>query len=263
MREHGRAPDRPRAQRAGIVRRRRSKHAIPAVVNIYTSQGCAVQRHPADQRPAVPLLLRAAGLDARASASQTSLGSGVIVSARGLHPHQPPRGRGRRRHPGAARATAARHAPRWSAPTRRPTSRCCKIEPTNLPAITLGRLGQPAGRRRGAGDRQPLRRRPDGDHRASSAALGRTALGINTFENFIQTDAAINPGNSGGALVDAARQPGRHQHRHLLAAPAARMGIGFAIPTSLAQRRDGADHRARPRRRAAGSASRRRRSPRS
>ena len=35
------------------------------------------------------------------------------------------------------------------------------------------------------------------------SALGRTQLGINTFENFIQTDAAINPGNSGGALVDA------------------------------------------------------------
>ncbi|WP_442975501.1 S1C family serine protease, partial [Salmonella enterica] len=36
------------------------------------------------------------------------------------------------------------------------------------------------------------------------SALGRNQLGINTFENFIQTDAAINPGNSGGALVDAA-----------------------------------------------------------
>ncbi len=34
------------------------------------------------------------------------------------------------------------------------------------------------------------------------SALGRTHMGINTFENFIQTDAAINPGNSGGALVD-------------------------------------------------------------
>src|SRR5690606_20330007 len=35
------------------------------------------------------------------------------------------------------------------------------------------------------------------------SALGRTQLGINTFENYIQTDAAINPGNSGGALVDS------------------------------------------------------------
>jgi len=36
------------------------------------------------------------------------------------------------------------------------------------------------------------------------SALGRNHVGINTFENFIQTDAAINPGNSGGALVDTA-----------------------------------------------------------
>ena len=35
------------------------------------------------------------------------------------------------------------------------------------------------------------------------SALGRTSLGINRYEDFIQTDAAINPGNSGGALVDA------------------------------------------------------------
>jgi S1-C subfamily serine protease len=34
------------------------------------------------------------------------------------------------------------------------------------------------------------------------SALGRNGLGINTFEDFIQTDAAINPGNSGGALID-------------------------------------------------------------
>jgi serine protease DegQ len=49
------------------------------------------------------------------------------------------------------------------------------------------------------------------------SALGRSHLGINTFENFIQTDAAINPGNSGGALVDVQRPPGRHQHGHLFA----------------------------------------------
>jgi serine protease DegQ len=66
------------------------------------------------------------------------------------------------------------------------------------------------------------------------SALGRSHLGINTFENFIQTDAAINPGNSGGALVDAqgnlvgintaiySRTGGNH-------------GIGFAIPASSAR----------------------------
>ncbi len=66
------------------------------------------------------------------------------------------------------------------------------------------------------------------------SALGRSQLGINTFENFIQTDAAINPGNSGGALVDV--------NGHLVGINTAiysrsggSMGIGFAIPTSTAR----------------------------
>ncbi len=66
------------------------------------------------------------------------------------------------------------------------------------------------------------------------SALGRNQLGINTFENFIQTDAAINPGNSGGALVDV--------NGHLMGINTAiysrsggNMGIGFAIPVSTAQ----------------------------
>ncbi len=65
-------------------------------------------------------------------------------------------------------------------------------------------------------------------------ATGRSHLGINTFENFIQTDAAINPGNSGGALINAngelvgintaifSKSGGSH-------------GIGFAIPVKLAK----------------------------
>ncbi len=66
------------------------------------------------------------------------------------------------------------------------------------------------------------------------SALGRSQLGINTFENFIQTDAAINPGNSGGALVDV--------NGHLMGINTAiysrsggNMGIGFAIPVATAQ----------------------------
>ncbi|MFC5521248.1 S1C family serine protease [Polaromonas jejuensis] len=66
------------------------------------------------------------------------------------------------------------------------------------------------------------------------SALGRNQLGINTFENFIQTDAAINPGNSGGALVDV--------NGHLMGINTAiysrsggSMGIGFAIPVSTAK----------------------------
>ena len=66
------------------------------------------------------------------------------------------------------------------------------------------------------------------------SALGRNRLGINTFENFIQTDAAINPGNSGGALVDT--------NGNLLGINTAiysrsggSMGIGFAIPVNTAR----------------------------
>ena len=66
------------------------------------------------------------------------------------------------------------------------------------------------------------------------SALGRNRLGINTFENFIQTDAAINPGNSGGALVDA--------NGNLLGINTAiysrtggSLGIGFAIPVTTAK----------------------------
>ncbi len=66
------------------------------------------------------------------------------------------------------------------------------------------------------------------------SALGRNQLGLNTFENFIQTDAAINPGNSGGALVDVSG--------HLMGINTAifsrsggSMGIGFAIPVTTAQ----------------------------
>ncbi|MDP2752452.1 MAG: Do family serine endopeptidase [Rhodocyclaceae bacterium] len=64
------------------------------------------------------------------------------------------------------------------------------------------------------------------------SALGRTHLGINTFENFIQTDAAINPGNSGGALVDGyGRLIGINTA--IYSQSGGSMGIGFAIPVSL------------------------------
>jgi serine protease DegS len=66
------------------------------------------------------------------------------------------------------------------------------------------------------------------------SATGRDHLGINTYEDFIQTDAAINPGNSGGALINA--------HGELIGINSAiysrsggSLGIGFAIPVNLAK----------------------------
>lgn len=66
------------------------------------------------------------------------------------------------------------------------------------------------------------------------SALGRTRLGISTFENYIQTDAAINPGNSGGALVDASGDL-VGINTAIYSRSGGSLGIGFAIPVSLAR----------------------------
>ena len=66
------------------------------------------------------------------------------------------------------------------------------------------------------------------------SALGRNQLGINTFENFIQTDAAINPGNSGGALTDITGNL-MGINTAIYSRSGGSMGIGFAIPVSTAK----------------------------
>jgi serine protease DegQ len=66
------------------------------------------------------------------------------------------------------------------------------------------------------------------------SALGRNQLGINTFENFIQTDAAINPGNSGGALVDIQGNL-LGINTAIYSRSGGSMGIGFAIPIATAK----------------------------
>jgi len=66
------------------------------------------------------------------------------------------------------------------------------------------------------------------------SALGRNQLGINTFENFIQTDAAINPGNSGGALVGVQGNL-LGINTAIYSRSGGNLGIGFAIPVSTAK----------------------------
>lgn len=108
-----------------------------------------------------------------------------------------------------------------------------KIELDKLPAIVLGNSETLE-----IGDQVLAIGNPFGVGQTVTSgiisALGRSQLGINVFENFIQTDAAINPGNSGGALVDT--------QGHLLGINTAiysrsggSMGIGFAIPVSTAR----------------------------
>lgn len=65
------------------------------------------------------------------------------------------------------------------------------------------------------------------------SATGRNRVGLNTFENFIQTDAAINPGNSGGALINA-RGDLIGINTAIFSQSGGSQGIGFAIPVSLA-----------------------------
>lgn len=67
------------------------------------------------------------------------------------------------------------------------------------------------------------------------SATGRTGLGVNVFEDFIQTDAAINPGNSGGALVDATGEL-VGINTMIYSRSGGSMGIGFAIPNAIVQK---------------------------
>ena len=108
-----------------------------------------------------------------------------------------------------------------------------RIKLERLPVITLGNSDTAQ-----VGDRVLAIGNPFGVGQTVTSgivsALGRNQLGINTFENFIQTDAAINPGNSGGALVDV--------NGNLIGINTAiysrsggNMGIGFAIPVSTAR----------------------------
>jgi len=108
-----------------------------------------------------------------------------------------------------------------------------KVDLDNLTAITLGDSDKLE-----VGDAVLAVGNPFGVGKTVTSgivsALGRSQLGINTFENFIQTDAAINPGNSGGALVDVnGNLVGINTA--IYSRSGGSMGIGFAIPTSTAR----------------------------
>jgi serine protease DegQ len=108
-----------------------------------------------------------------------------------------------------------------------------KIEADNLPAITFA-----SSDKLNVGDVVLAIGNPFGVGQTVTqgiiSALGRNHLGINTFENFIQTDASINPGNSGGALVDTeGNLVGINSA--IYSRSGGSMGIGFAIPATLAR----------------------------
>jgi serine protease DegQ len=108
-----------------------------------------------------------------------------------------------------------------------------KIDLDQLPVVTLGRIESLQ-----VGDVVLAIGNPFNVGQTVTAgivsALGRSQLGLSTFENFIQTDAAINPGNSGGALVDAAGLL-VGINTAIYSRSGGSLGIGFAIPVDIAQ----------------------------
>lgn len=202
-----------------------AKKASPAVVSINTSK--AARRSPRSDDPWFRFFFGDQG-----DQPQIGLGSGVIVSTDGYiltnnHVVE-----------GADEIDVtlidSRHARGKVIGTDPDTDLAVlKIELDKLPVVVLGNSDNLQ-----VGDQVLAIGNPFGVGQTVTSgivsALGRNQLGINTFENFIQTDAAINPGNSGGALIDV---NGNLQgiNTAIYSRSGGSMGIGFAIPVSSAK----------------------------
>jgi serine protease DegQ len=206
-----------------------AKKAMPSVVNIYTSKEVR-QRNPLLDDPVLRRFFP--NLSDGEPRRATSLGSGVIVSTEGYvltNNHviegaddiQLVLADGRR-----LRATVRGSDPESDLAV-------LKADGKDLPAITLGKLDGVQ-----VGDAVLALGNPFGFGNTVThgivSALGRNHLGINRFEDFIQTDAAVNPGNSGGALVDSAGNL-IGVNSAIFSQSGGSQGIGFAIPVSLAR----------------------------
>ncbi len=203
--------------------------AAPAVVNVYTRKVVTQRLNPLFEDP---LFRRFFGdrIPAPRQRLENSLGSGVIVNGQGFiltnnHVIQ-----------GADEIEVALHDGRTAAAAivgADPESDLAvlKIDITDAPAITFG---QSEALR--VGDVVLAIGNPFGVGQTVTSgivsATGRSQLGLSTFENFIQTDAAINPGNSGGALINTAGQL-IGINTAIFSRSGGSQGIGFAIPVSL------------------------------
>ena len=109
-----------------------------------------------------------------------------------------------------------------------------KIDASNLPAITIGNSAKLQ-----IGDEVLAIGNPYGVGQTVTmgivSATGRTGLGIEEYEDFIQTDASINPGNSGGALVNDRGELVGINTAILSGNSGGNQGIGFAVPVNLAR----------------------------
>jgi Do/DeqQ family serine protease len=206
--------------------------AAPAVVNIHTTKRIVAPRIALPPDPALRKFFeQMPGYKQQQQA--TSLGSGVIVSAAGhivtnFHVIN-----------GADEILVALHDGRQT------SAKVIGVDPDSdlavlkiqLPALhALGFMTDEMPR---VGDVVLAIGNPFGVGQTITmgivSALGRQGLGINTYENFIQTDAAINPGNSGGALIDTlGRLVGINTA--IYSKTGGSLGIGFAIPAGAAQK---------------------------
>ena len=213
-----------------------AKKAQPSVVHIFTSKAVRTPRHPLFNDPFFRHFF-GDGLGDESVQRSAGLGSGVIVSAQGyiltnFHVVE-----------AADEIEVALYDGR-KLPARiigtDPESDLAvlQIKPISsqevqLPAITFGHMDSVR-----VGDVVLAIGNPFGVGQTVTmgivSALGRSHLGINTFENFIQTDAPINPGNSGGALVDSQGNL-VGINTAIYSRSGGSLGIGFAIPVSSAK----------------------------
>jgi len=206
------------------------RRALPSVVHIFTSREVKTSRSPFFDDPVFRQFFGDAlqGIPKRA----TGLGSGVIVSpagyvfinnhvVEGMDDIDVASNDGKK-----FRARVVGFDPETDLAV-------LKLDADNLPAITLGNLAQVQ-----VGDVVLAIGNPFGVGQTVTmgivSALGRSGLGITTYENLVQTDAAINRGNSGGALVNASGQL-IGINTAILSPSGGSLGIGFAVPVSTAR----------------------------
>lgn len=206
------------------------RKAFPAVVNIFTSKEIKNPRHPFLDDPLFRQFFGDRFDDEPQRAA--SLGSGVIVSSKGyiLTNHHVVEAADEIE---VALADGKKLKARTVGSDPETDIAVLQVSSGPLPAITFGdadalRVGDVVlaiGNPFGVGQTVTM---------GIVSALGRNQLGINTFENFIQTDAAINPGNSGGALIDTAGNL-VGINTAIYSRSGGSLGIGFAIPASSAK----------------------------
>src|SRR4051794_34175672 len=206
------------------------QRATPSVVNIFTSKEIRSPKHPLLNDP---IFRRFFGDQLPDEAQRAaSLGSGVIVSTAGyiITNHHVVEAADEIE---VALADGKKLLAKVVGSDPETDIAVLRVDSENLPAISFGSSDALK-----VGDVVLAIGNPFGVGQTVTggivSALGRTGLGINTFENFIQTDAAINPGNSGGALIDAQGNL-VGINTAIFSRSGGSTGIGFAIPVSTAK----------------------------